>query len=102
MVSFSLYAKVGFEPKEQMNFFMGRCAEDWPDQKLNLTIRPMTPEDLPECAALHKYQQQLYPLSLSLAIALVCVRVCVRAGEKESYVCVNHVLCVLCVLCMSE
>jgi hypothetical protein len=55
LVSFSLYAKLGFEPKEQLNFFMGRCVRDWPDPKLQLTIRPMTANDLASCASLHKY-----------------------------------------------
>jgi predicted N-acetyltransferase YhbS len=54
LVSFSLYVKLGFDPKDQLNFFMGRCAEDWPEPKLKLVIRPMTADDLAACAALHK------------------------------------------------
>mgnify|MGYP001043675612 CR=1 FL=1 len=54
LVSFSLYAKLGFDAKDQLNFFMGRCAEDWPEPKLKLVIRPMTANDLAACAALHK------------------------------------------------
>jgi hypothetical protein len=55
LVSFSLYAKLGFEPKEQISYFMGRCVQDWPEPKLQLTIRPMTANDLAACAALHQY-----------------------------------------------
>jgi hypothetical protein len=55
LISFSLYAKLGFEPKDQVSFIMGRCVEDWPEPKLKLVIRPMTADDLPACAALHKY-----------------------------------------------
>jgi hypothetical protein len=33
---------------------MGRCAADWPEHKLKLSIRPMTADDLPYCAALHR------------------------------------------------
>ncbi|ELR21816.1 acetyltransferase, GNAT superfamily protein [Acanthamoeba castellanii str. Neff] len=54
LISFSLYAKLGFEPKDQVSFIMGRCVEDWPEPKLKLVIRPMTADDLPACAALHK------------------------------------------------
>jgi len=52
--SFSLYVKLGFEPREQLFFFMGRCAEDWPDKKRNLAIRPMTVDDVAACADLYK------------------------------------------------
>jgi hypothetical protein len=55
LVSFSLYAKLGFEPKDQLNFFMGRCREDWPEPKRQLSFRKMTTNDLAACAALHKY-----------------------------------------------
>jgi predicted N-acetyltransferase YhbS len=54
LVSFSLYAKLGFEAKDQLNFFMGRCREDWPEPKRQLSLRKMTANDLAACAALHK------------------------------------------------
>lgn len=53
--SYSLYAKLGFEPKDQVCFFKGCSEADWEAPKLNLTIRLMELEDLPACAALHKY-----------------------------------------------
>jgi hypothetical protein len=54
VVSFALYAKLGFAPKDYVNIFMGRCSAGWPEPKLDLEIRPMTTDDLPQCGALHK------------------------------------------------
>jgi hypothetical protein len=54
LVSFSLYAKLGFESKDQVNFFMGRCLADWPEPKLDLVIREMTGDDISSCDDLHK------------------------------------------------
>jgi len=54
LVSFALYAKLGFASKEQINIFMGRSSAGWPEPKLELEIRPMTSDDLTHCAALHK------------------------------------------------
>jgi len=86
LASFTLLAKLGFEPKDQLNFFMGRCAASWPEPKLDLVIREMTFNDINACAALHRFLCPIMLPSFSIFIINRMIDVCIHPSNQPT----NH------------